>query len=259
MATNVLDLRDEAKEITFDLGPIRLDDAERAAAIDTWRQRMLQEHVSARVFAALVPQLMHAGLAARHQAAVADMIAQELHHGRLCAGVVRALGGDAVIDQPELRDVPAHEDAEPFEAVLRNVISISCLSETIAVAEFASECQVHAGSPLGALLRRILADEVRHARFGWKLLEEASPRLRADAKLRERLSEYLVAALRQQLERNVRYLELETPRQGAASVGLLDGEEAFSLVLAAMNEVVLPGLEAHGLGARDAFRAASAA
>ena len=40
------------------------------AAVDNWRARMVSEHVSARVFAALVRQLMRAGAPRREVVAV---------------------------------------------------------------------------------------------------------------------------------------------------------------------------------------------
>jgi hypothetical protein len=45
-----------------------------------------------------------------------------------------------------LDPIPAHEDAEPLEALLRNVISVSCASETVAVTLVATEREP-AGSP----------------------------------------------------------------------------------------------------------------
>ena len=47
-----LDLTREALDVDLQLGELPLTDDERSLAIDTWRGRMLNEHVSARVFAA---------------------------------------------------------------------------------------------------------------------------------------------------------------------------------------------------------------
>jgi hypothetical protein len=63
----------------------------------TWFGRMVNEYGSARVFEAPAAQL-------------------------------------AVAEVPEGEAFPAHDDVPPLEAPLRNRLSISCLSETVAVA-----------------------------------------------------------------------------------------------------------------------------
>ena len=252
----ILDLRVEgnAHRVALDLAAVTPE--VRAAAIAMWRVRMVQEHVSARVFAALVPQMMKAGIAAAYQAEVADMVVQELRHGRLCAGVVVSLGGEPVAELPDLPDVPLHDDAGPLEAVLRNVISISCISETTAVAEFSNERERLAPGPLRDVQQQILADEIGHARFGWKLLEEQSQHF--DRELRDRLSRYLVYALRQRVERAAPLLIAAQPPPAIAALGGIDGPAMHALFLDTMAQVVLPGLEACGLNARDAWARAVA-
>jgi hypothetical protein len=251
----ILDLRAEAHAHRVELDLAAATPEARVAAIAIWRVRMVQEHVSARVFAALVPQMMKAGVAAAYLAEVADMTVQELRHGRLCAGVVLSLGGEPVVELPVLPDVPLHEDAEPLEAVLRNVISISCISETTAVAEFASERERLPPGPLRDVQQQILADEIGHARFGWKLLEEHAPHL--DRELRARLGRYLVHALRQRIERAAPLLVATPPPAAIAALGGIDGPAMHALFLDTMAQVVLPGLEACGLDAREAWARAS--
>ncbi|HIA05057.1 MAG TPA: ferritin-like domain-containing protein, partial [Myxococcales bacterium] len=99
----LLDLSVEAQAANFELtdGPI-LSNMDRGRAIATWRGRMVNEHVSARVFAALIPQMMKAGLSASWQERVALMIQDELRHGRQCAAVVHALGGEPIATLPPL-------------------------------------------------------------------------------------------------------------------------------------------------------------
>ena len=254
LSAPILDLRAEAPAHRIELDLAAAAPGVREAAIAMWLTRMVQEHASARVFAALVPQLMKAGIAAAYQAEVADMVGQEMRHGRLCAGVVLSLGGDPVAELTSLPDVPLHEDAGPLEAVLRNVISISCISETTAVAEFSSERERLTPGPLRDLQQQILADEIGHARFGWKLLEEQAPHL--DHVLRDRLSRYLVHALRQRVERAAPLLRGAPPPEAIAALGGIDGREMHELFLDTMAQVVLPGLEACGLRAREAWAAA---
>jgi hypothetical protein len=255
--TTVLDLRAAGRATGIALPGLVLGDAERTAAIAEWQGRMVNEHVSARVFAQLIPQLMRAGIEPSVQADVADMIAQELRHGRLCAGVVEALGGSAVMPQGELIDVPQHEDAGPLEAILRNILVVSCLEETVAVALLETGRQLAEPAPIRAVVTEILRDEVGHARVGWKLVDQLLPRI--DAPTRERLSEYLVPAFQQLLERH--WVPDEIPlhdRIAVPSVGVDDARDASRLFLDVVREVIVPKLEAHGLGARSALLAAAA-
>ena len=251
----ILELRAEGRAHRIELDVAAVTAEDRDAAIAMWRVRMVQEHVSARVFAALVPQMMKAGIAAAFQEQVAEMVVQELRHGRLCAGVVVALGGEPVAEMTSLPDVPLHEAAAPLEALLRNVIAISCISETTAVVEFSSERERLAPGPLRDVQQEILADEVGHARFGWRLLEAHAAHL--DRELRDRLSTYLVAALRQRIERARPLVAARQPAPAVAALGGIDGAAMHALFLATMAQVVLPGLEACGLDARGAWARAA--
>ena len=121
----VLDLRRQAAEAALTLPEgWELDDAEREATIGTWLGRMINEHISARVFAGLVPQMMAAEIDASHQASVAEFIGEELRHAVQCASVVHAVGGEPRAQLPALPPVPMHPEVEPLEAFLRNLLSM---------------------------------------------------------------------------------------------------------------------------------------
>lgn len=253
-----LDLTEEARAIDLKLGEsLDLSPTDRQAAIDTWRARMRNEHVSARVFAALLGQMMAAGSPAGEQARVAKMISEELEHGRLCAAVVWALGGEPVMETGELEEVPRHEEVAAVEGLLRNVLSISCLSETVAVALIGAEREQAGPAPLQEILKQILADEVQHARFGWRLLEAHAPGL--DAATRERLGDYLVEAFAHLRAHELRYLPPSaSPSEEAERYGVCDGRDARALFFQTVLEVIVPRLEAHGLPARRAWQASLA-
>ena len=252
-----LDLRAAGRATSVTLVDVELSDEERTAAIAEWRGRMVNEHISARVFAQLIPQMMRAGIEPLVQAKVADMVAQELRHGRLCAGVVEALGGTAIADQPELPDVPLHEDAAPIEGVLRNVLAISCLEETVAVALLETNRQLSGPPPIRAIVTEILRDEVNHSKLGWQLADQLLPRI--DLATRDRLSEYLVPAFRQLLLRHWIPDTIDLgARMAVPAIGVDDAREASRLTLEVIAQVIVPGLEAHGLAARDALALAAA-
>lgn len=249
-----LDLRRQAAEVGLDLKGAALTAEDRAAAIGTWRGRMVNEHISARVFSGLIPQMMEADVDASHQAAVAEMIAEELRHAVLCAAAVHALGGEPVAPLPALDAVPWHEGVDPLESLVRNVISICCMSETVAVSLIGAE-RLETGPPeLAEMLKQILADEVGHARFGWRLLDEVDERLGPDAK--RRLSDYLITAFAHLEEHELAHLPPKAPpSERARAVGVCDGNDARTLFYDTVTDVIVPGLEKRGYRAADAWAA----
>jgi len=252
-----LDLRAEARAIHLALPAPRLADLDthaRGSAIATWRGRMVNEYASARVFTALADQLGRAGLASAAPR-VHAMVAEEQRHGALCAAVVEALGADAVADVPPLAAVPEHADAAPLEAAVRNILSISCLSETVAVALIDAERRTAGPPELSTLLAEILADEVQHARTGWRLLADLAPTF--DAPLRERLADWLVVAFAHLQDHELAHLPPRpSPSAAAEALGVCDGHAARALFFATVEQIIVPGLQAHGLAAADAWRAA---
>jgi hypothetical protein len=253
---SALDLRREAARdpLSFTLPAIAPE--ELAAAQDNWRERMVSEHASARVFGGMLAPMMRAGLAAAELRRVADMARQELDHAVLCARVLSALGAPAVHEMPRLDELPAHEDASPVEAVVRNAISIGCCSETVAVALVATEREQAGPAPVRRVLDRILRDEVKHSRFGWRLVGRLAPSLSVHEK--DGVNAYLVDVFAQQLRFHSPFLDM--PCAGAAAVGLgaPHGRSNWAVFIDVMLGIVVPGLERAGLSARAAWAEATA-
>jgi hypothetical protein len=248
MAT--LDLRDPARA----LSPVVPNLPHlRESAIATWRGRMINEHSSARVFEGLAEQFAKAGLLDVVDE-VRGFAAEERRHGILCGSVVEALGGEALAEIPEGEEYPAHEDAlTPLEAALRNMLSICCLSETVAVSLIGAERIEMPEGELRDLLTRIYADEVGHSRFGWRTLARLAPML--DAGTKERLGDYLEVAFEALVEHELAHLPMNSnPPADGVIYGLCSGPDARVLFLDTINEVIVPGLEAHGIPAARAWK-----
>src|SRR5262249_14416813 len=131
-------------------------------------------------------------------------------------------------------------------AVLRNVTSICCMSETVAVSLIAAERLEMPEGPLRELLTRIWADEIGHARFGWKLLEEIVPTLSPER--RAGLPAYLHFALQHLVEHELAHLpQTRGVPQGGAELGLCAGEDARTLFFDTLEEVIRPRLAQLGL------------
>jgi hypothetical protein len=251
-----LDLRAAAARKMPDLSSLpALDEDERQIAIRTWRGRMVNEHCSAQVWASLLPQLLRAAVPAELLAAIPEAAADELRHAEACAGVVAALGGDPFAPLPEPPPLPDHADVGALEAALRNVVSVGCMSETIAVSVIRAEHAELEGGPLADVLEHILADEIRHARFGWTVLGFLAPRL--DTAAKQRLEAYLVDAFRHQIEWEIPRLPVVPGRRAElAEAGVCDGGFARELFFETIESVIVPGLAQAGLDALPAWQQA---
>ncbi len=224
----------------------------REAAIGTWRGRMINEHSSSRVFEGLAKQFAAAGV---HDVVdeVLGFANEERRHGVLCGAVVEALGGEARAEIPDGDPYPAHADAKtPLEAALRNMLSICCLSETVAVSLIGAERIEMPEGELRDLLTRIYADEVGHSRFGWRTLGRLAPSL--DAETKDRLGDYLEVAFDHLVEHELAHLpESSQPPPEGAALGLCSGSDARKLFFDTVEQVIVPGLELHGIPAKRAW------
>lgn len=245
-----LDLRDAARALapTLDAAP-----ALRRRAIATWRGRMINEHHSARVFAGLAGQFEGIGAPAAQVDAVAAMADEEHHHGVLCGAVVEALGGEAVGALPPDDALPMHPEVDRLEALTRNLLSVGCLSETVAVSLIAAEREQMPEGPLREIITRILADEIGHARLGWRFVARHVPRM--DAAARARLGRYLAVAFAHLEAHELSHLPIGAPLPaGAEALGLCQGREARALFYDTVDQVIVPRLEGYGISAAAAWR-----
>ena len=210
-------------------------------AVETWRGRMVNETVSSRVFEQLAAQMDDAGFDADTVAQWRGFADEERRHGRLCASVVVALGAEPARDVPALPDVPEHAHLSARARVLCNVLSVSALSETVAVALIEAERLAMPEGPLRTLLTEILADEVGHARAGWRLLARE---LQRDPSLARALVDYAPIALDALVEHELAHLpeDGDVPPDGAR-YGLCAGDEARALLFDTIAQVIRPGLD----------------
>ncbi|HJL18670.1 MAG TPA: ferritin-like domain-containing protein [Sandaracinaceae bacterium LLY-WYZ-13_1] len=234
------------------------DEATLADARRVWRRRMVNEHQSAAVFSQLLPQLIEAEATLDQKTAVLRMSMDELRHGGLCGGVVEALGGEPAVRMPLApRPLPTHPGCTPLERVMRNALFVGCLSETVAVALTAEERERTSEPLVRRVIDQIVADESLHARFGWALVQEAAPEL--DGAARDRTNRWLRTAFAYFEAKEMAEIPFCPPpdderlAQGLA-LGVCENLATRELVHQTLREVVIPGLEAVGFAAEDAWR-----
>jgi hypothetical protein len=246
----VLDLRKEARA---HMPKVPLVRHLAASAQQTWARRMVNEYRSSSVFVSLAEELEEAGMDPESVAQCRVFSEEEKRHGILCGAVVEALGAEGCEEMPPEPPFPMHRDVPPREGLVRNLLSVGCLSETVAVALIGAERLEMPPGELRDLLTGIYADEIGHARFGWAHVARLLPAMDAHAK--KRLSIYLAVALAHLEDHELRHLPLDsTPPPEGAALGLCSGADARVLFYEVVSEVILPRLEALGLEARKAWR-----
>lgn len=261
----ILDLQGLEAPVSLDLDALKaqLGPEELELAQRTWRGRMVNEHISARIFGSLVHELMRAGVHGAPLFEASAMAREELEHARLCAAVVTALGGRPVENLPELVPLPDHTPDLPASSeaggravmsLARNLLSVCCLSETVAVAQITCE-RDRVAPPLKPILTRILADEVGHARLGWALLDELVGGM-GSAERRE-LGRYAAVAL----EALIAHHEAvggdpdSCPGPALSALGVCEGRLMRAILVDTIDDVIVPRLELAGLAVRPSWAA----
>lgn len=265
--TTMLDLRDDIRSLRnsddcyagiYDHTP--LNDSSLEQMIQrTWLGRMVNEYGSSTVFSQFAAQCrIHSSdnssdfrISPETLDRLEEFAAEEHRHGILCGMVGEAFGGQAVAPPLPHTLFPLHEDCSPIEGILRNLLSICCLSETVAVALIAAEREDMPEGTLKDLLTEIWSDECGHAHFGWRKLQEWLPN---DPDLKERLGEYLTVAFGHLETHELKHLPLSsTPPTEGAQFGLCNGREARALFYATVEGIIVPNLEALGIPAQWAW------
>jgi len=141
-------------------------------------------------------------------------------------------------------------DLEELDAWM---IQLPTISETLAAA-LLDACREIATEPLpSAILSNILADEVHHLRIGWYYLAWREPQwTRAE---RQRAADVAAASI-VEIERQF-WNGRDAPRgskEAAAALGVLDSKRQRIAVKRVMEQELVPGLDALGLGASHAYK-----
>jgi len=252
-----LDLQEQvvgAFEGLEDLTPID-DPILRNMTQGTWLGRMTNEYGSSFVFSQFADQCqMHSEklqIPDRTIQRLKEFAAEERRHGILCGAVVQAFGGCASSPALQSDPFPLHEDTSPLEGILRNLLSICCLSETVAVALIAAEREDMPEGTLKELLTEIWSDECGHAHFGWRHLSKWLPN---DNDIKRRLGDYLTIAFGHLEAHELSHLPLESnPPPEGAQYGLCSGIEARALFYATVEGIIVPNLEQYGIPAEWAW------
>jgi hypothetical protein len=136
-----------------------------------WRARIAAEYTSAAITQNLVLWLIQAGAPPDLIDTGIVIVTDELVHSRSSHDVYVAADGNEPprLDRAEL-GLARSTDLLELD-ILRAVVRVFCLGETVAVPLFRHLRERATESTARSALDRILRDEVRHREFGWDLLD----------------------------------------------------------------------------------------
>lgn len=220
-----------------------LDASARAGLGAYWMMRAASELRVSHVFRALGHELQSTGASDVVHQLVASAIDDEARHSEICRRLAERYAGHAFpppcVKPPSL---PAFEGADPALRAALHVTTLSCVNETIA-SSWLRECLERSTSPLARAANRLhLREEIQHARLGWAHLasEHVTP------PIRKAIPAWLPRILRANVPQWFRP-DASLPEGGIPEHGALGVADTRALVLEAVRDVVLPGLEEVGI------------
>ncbi len=166
----------------------------------------------------------------------------ELRHYDRCAALARRFGATP----PPLRT----RDAKPLRAgdgdgrrqTLYEAVAMGCVTESLSVALLVEMRTAATDDEVAQTVTEILRDEVQHSRLGWAHL--AAECEHVDVTF---LAQHLPAMLADTLHEEVFATPEQTSNDALAGLGGLPRARRLAVVVAALRDVVFPGLARFGI------------
>jgi hypothetical protein len=151
------------------------DDAEEARLV--WTRTAFSEYASAAAFAEIAAALLAAGAPIDLTAAASDFVVDEIVHAEAAARLAAALGGAVALEVDLTRLVRPPAAAAPLLRAAELVVRTSCVGEAMTLPMLKLSRKLAGSALVEGVLRRVIADEAGHAKFGWWFLDWADPGL----------------------------------------------------------------------------------
>ncbi|WP_224246209.1 ferritin-like domain-containing protein [Hyalangium gracile] len=168
----------------------------------------------------------------------------ERRHAEHCAALARDYGAPVSEDASvELAEI-APRSLTFSQRTLYELVAACCVAETVSVGVLMRLRPAAGSERMRAVLHELLQDEVVHSRLGWAYLAHVAP---------SESVTFLGRFLPDMLEATAAEASLPTslsPQDDAPALlphGVLPHAERRSLFASAMRDVVMPGLEQHGV------------
>lgn len=219
-------------------------DSVAACARRLWSHRLVSELEAAARFAELATTLREHGASATVVAMTEQAAADELRHAHECRALIRHFGGVPAPEPPIVLLRVAPPDITGREALLYEVVALSCVTETLSTALLGELVARARDAVCRQAMHAILRDEVNHSRLGWAFLAEEHARGARDC-VGHHLPRLLDATLGHDFfaaasSDDARLAEL-------AGVGSLEPSERQRVVRETLEQVIFPGLERFGI------------
>ena len=216
----------------------------RTTAASIWGMRAGLELSVSAGYTVILRELLEFGAEKAVLELCAEAAADEIQHAQWCLDLAERIDGQSRLwPNPTSLHVPAYEDVArgPFLATL-HLVAMSCLNETIACERLLDAMRPTKLPSARQTLKRILSDEIKHARAGWAHL--ASHHVTAEMKqeLGRMVPNLIQASLVSLIEEN------ETiPSEQFNEWGLPCVDEARAQAERAIEQIVLPGFAQLGV------------
>jgi hypothetical protein len=235
---------------SFDVGS--LTGAARERVAESWRSRMVQEHLAVGAFATLVLEVAEEGASPVVLQMLTRAAGDEVRHAEICKKMAESISGKSIGARlAGVPSVPKHKGASNKTRALLHVVEMCCLSESLTGVYLT---EMLARMPEGGArtaVESLLEDEIDHGRVGWAYLAERAQRRETDG---------LALALPEMLDRTfgsfLRYAAARPEKDDDAmqAVGYLGTSAGESIYKRTLREIVLPGLQACGVDTRTVDR-----
>jgi hypothetical protein len=223
-----------------------LDTDQRQRIAHEWLRRAEVELTAATFTAQIVRGLLLDGAIPEVLDLAARAVADEVSHGRICHQVgERYLGAPAPPPRSRPAEEPIYGDCPPALSRLLALVMHSCINETLATVCLRDTMRRCHSPTARAATKRLLSDDLNHARMGWAHL--ASPFV--DAEARHHVGRALPTLLRLGHEGWLHEprAAFDDPAHGVLGPGGFPGP-----MTKAFEDLVLPGFEHVGVDTREA-------
>jgi hypothetical protein len=223
-------------------------------ALDGQQKLAMGEYLAVDLFSRVASGIALLGAPIDLVAAAAGIPGDEIRHADITLRMAGLLAGkDVTVDVSQKLVSERWTHRMTQEELDDFMVEVPAIGETLACA-LLKACADRATDPtVKSVYANLVRDEVHHARFGWYYLAWRSPQwTRAE---RQRVADRMGANL-VGLERRF-WNGRDAPagaRKAARSLGVLDSPGQREVVRAIMDDEVVPGLDAVGLGASHAWK-----
>jgi len=232
----------------------RWPDAALGLALNAQQMLAMGEYLAVDLFARVASAIALHGAPLDLVAAAAAIPSDEARHADITLRMAACMAGKDVtvpVKKELLETRYSHRMSQ--EELDDFVVEVPTIGETLACA-LLKACADRATDPtVKALYANIVRDEVHHARFGWYYLAWRAPRWTQAERQRvaDRMGLHVV-----EVERRF-WKGRDAPkgqRTAARALGVLDSAAQRVVVRRIMEDEIVPGLDALGLGASHAWR-----